>query len=210
LTGSLGLINLAENLGHHNFGYFEFKLMAFGLCGLPSTFQGAMNTTLAPLLRKCVLVFFDDILIYRSSFKEHMQHLRLVLQLLSKDNWSIKMSKCKFGQQQISYLGHIISAKGISTDPAKVEAVNSWPQPSNVNELRSFLGLAVYYRKFVRHFAVLAKPLTNLLKKDVLFVWYVEHTEAFQLLKQALVSAPVVVWTSLVPLPRWVPGPTTR
>lgn len=175
-----------------HFGHFEFKVMAFGLCGAHGTFQGAMNTTLAPQLRKCVLVFFDDILVYSATLEEHLVHLRQVLQLLTADKWSVKMSKCKFAQQQIVYLGHVISSACIATDPAKVEVVSSWPQPQNVKELRSFLGLAGYYRKFVRHFAVIAKPLTNLLKKHELFVWTSEHTSAFQILKQALVSAPVL------------------
>jgi transposase InsO family protein len=114
------------------------------------------------------------------------------LKLLTKDKWSIKLSKCRFAQQQISYLGHIISANGVATDPAKVEAITSWPQPKNVKELRSFLGLAGYYKKFVRHFAVISKPLTTLLKKNELFVWTSEHTEAFVTLKTALVSALVL------------------
>lgn len=151
-----------------------------------------MNSTLAPLLRKCVLVFFDDILVYSPSLEEHLCHLRLVLELLAKDKWQVKLSKCSFAQQQLAYLGHIISGKGVATDPAKISAIVQWPVPSFVKELRSFLGLAGYYRKFVKHFAVLAKPLTSLLKKQVLFVWTQDHDTAFQLLKQALVSAPVL------------------
>lgn len=151
-----------------------------------------MNSTLAPLLRKCVLVFFDDILVYSPSLEEHLCHLRLVLELLAKDKWQVKLSKCSFAQQQLAYLGHIISGKGVATDPAKISAIVQWPVPSFVKELRSFLGLAGYYRKFVKHFAVLAKPLTSLLKKQVLLVWTQDHDTAFQLLKQALVSAPVL------------------
>lgn len=175
-----------------HFGQFEFRVMAFGLCGAPGTFQGAMNTTLSPLLRKCVLVFFDDILVYSETFEDHLVHLQQVLQLLSKDQWVVKKSKCKFAQQQLRYLGHVLSADGIAIDPTKVEAIVSWPQPANVKELRSFLGLAGYYRKFVRHFAVIAKPLTNLLRKDVLFVWTSEHSSAFSLLKHAPSQAPVL------------------
>jgi len=151
-----------------------------------------MNSTLAPLLRKCVLVFFDDILVYSPSLEEHLCHLRLILELLAKDKWQVKLSKCSFAQQQLAYLGHIISGKGVATDPAKISAIVQWPVPSFVKELRSFLGLAGYYRKFVKHFAVLAKPLTSLLKKQVLLVWTQDHDTAFQLLKQALVSAPVL------------------
>lgn len=103
-----------------HFGHFEFKVMSFGLCGAPASFQGAMNGTLKPLLRKCVLVFFDDILVYSHSFEEHLSHLRAVLLLLAQDKWQVKLSKCTFAQRQISYLGHIISAEGISTDSTKV------------------------------------------------------------------------------------------
>lgn len=175
---------------HH--GHFEFLVMAFGLTGAPGTFQGAMNSTLAPLLRKCVIVFFDDILIYSKSYEEHLIHLQEVLSLLAKDQWHVKLSKCKFAQRKIGYLGHVISEEGVATDDAKIQAIVSWPTPQNVKELRSFLGLAGYYRKFVRHFAVLAKSLTELLKKNVLYVWTSDHELAFSALKQAMSSAPVL------------------
>jgi hypothetical protein len=175
-----------------HFGHFEFKVMAFGLCGALGTFQGAMNTTLAPLLRKCVVVFFDDILIYSSTFEEHLKHIKQVLQLLLKDQWQVKLSKCTFAQNQIHYLGHIISDKGIATDPVKVSTIFVWPQPTDVKQLRSFLGLAGYYRRFLKHFAIISKPLTALLKKHTLFVWTVDHDVAFNTLKLALTSAPVL------------------
>jgi len=128
---------------------------------------------------KCVIVFFDDILVYSRTYSQHIDHLRLVLSLLAKDKWFVKLSKCNFAQRQIAYLGHTISELGVSTDPAKVEAILKWPVPTNVKELRSFLGLAGYYRKFVRHFAVICKPLTDLLKKNSLFVWTQDHQTAF-------------------------------
>jgi hypothetical protein len=106
-----------------HFGHFEFRLMAFGLCGAPRTFQGAMNTTLAPLLRKCVIVFFDDILIYSATYEEHIPHIKAVCFLLLKDKWCVKLSKCTFARSHINYLGHIISAQGIATDPAKISVV---------------------------------------------------------------------------------------
>jgi hypothetical protein len=144
------------------------------------------------VLRKCVLVFFDDILVYSATLAEHIEHLKLVLQLLAKDKWQVKLSKCTFAQQKLTYLGHIISADGIATDPSKIAAVQSWPLPESVKDVRSFLGLAGYYRKFVKNFVVIAKPLTNLLKKHVMFVWTQEHTDAFHALKHSLVSAPVL------------------
>jgi hypothetical protein len=175
-----------------HFGHFEFRVMAFGLCGAPGTFQGAMNTTLAPLLRKCVVVFFDDILIYNATYEEHIVHLREVLSLLLKDKWYVKLSKCTFASTQINYLGHIISSQGTATDPAKVSAIVDWPTPTDVKQQWSFLGLAGYYRRFVRHFAVIAKTLTSLLKKDTVFVWTAAHETAFNTLKQALTQAPVL------------------
>jgi len=175
-----------------HFGQYEFRVMAFGLTGAPGTFQGAMNDTLAPGLRKFVVVFFDDILVYSHSYEEHLDHLRQVFQWLSKDQWKLKLSKCKFAQRSISYLGHIVSAQGVSTDPAKVHAVTSWPPPTSVKELHSFLGLAGYYRKFVRNFGIISRLLTNLLKKNTLFVWTSEHNRAFNTLKTALSTAPVL------------------
>lgn len=148
-----------------------------------------MNVTLAPLLRRCVLVFFDDILIYSEDFEQHLNHVRLVLELLLKDSWQIKLSKCSFAQNQLTYLGHVISASGVATDPAKIQAVANWSSPTSIKDLWSFLGLAGYYRRFVRNFGLLAKPLTSLLKKGPVFVWTAAHESTFQALKTALVSA---------------------
>ena len=166
--------------------------MSFGLTGAPSSFQGAMNNTLYPLLFKCALVFFNDILVYNASYEDHVKHLAQVFELLSKDQWLVKFSKCCFAQQSINYLGHVVSAQGVSTDPSKVAAVQAWPQPSDVKQLRSFLGLTGYYRKFVKHYTVIARPLTDLLKKGVLFVWTTNHIVAFETLKQALTEALVL------------------
>ena len=129
-------------------GQYEFRVMAFGLTGAPGTFQGAMNVTLAPGLRCLVVVFFDDILIYSRSYEDHVQHVALVFQWLAAEKWKIKLSKCKFAQRQVSYLGHVISGLGLATDPAKVQAIQDWPTPSFVHDLRGFLGLAGYYQKF--------------------------------------------------------------
>ena len=151
-----------------------------------------MNVTLKPLLRICVLVFFDDILIYSKTLEEHVEHIRQVFHLLAKDKWLLKRSKCQFARQSIAYLGHVISAEGVATDPSKIQSIHSWPTPTDAKQLRSFLGLAGYYRKFVRHFAILARPLTDLLKKGTMFLWTSVHDGAFTSLKNALVTAPVL------------------
>ena len=124
--------------------------------------------------------------------EEHVEHLRQVFSLLAQDHWHIKLSKCRFTQTKISYLGHTVSARGIATDSSKIEVVSSWPTPTNVKELRSFLGLAGFYHRFVRHYAVISKPLTNLLKKNTLFLWTSDHAKAFESLKHSLSSAPIL------------------
>lgn len=173
-------------------GHYEYTVMSFGLTGAPATFQGAMNETLSPVLRKFALVFFDDILIYSPDFSSHLDHIAQVLSLLSKHQWYVKLSKCSFAQKQLTYLGHTISAAGVHTDQGKIQEVVNWKVPTTVKKLRGFLGLAGYYRKFVKGFGVISKPLTNLLRKGVPFIWTPETDAAFHNLKQALVSAPVL------------------
>jgi len=175
-----------------HFGQFEFVVMPFGLTGAPGTFQEAMNSTLAPFLRKFVLVFFDDILIYSHSYADHLQHIKQVMELLQANHWKLKLSKCEFAKSNISYLGHVITGSGVTTDPEKVTAVTSWTTPTSVKDVRSFLGLPGYYRKFVRNFGIIARPLTELLRKNTIFRWTSSHDQSFQALKQALVSAPVL------------------
>lgn len=173
-------------------GHYEFRVMAFGLTGAPATFQHAMNATLSPVLGRFALVFFDDILIYSPSYEEHIQHLATVLSFLQKDQWQVKLSKCAFVQQRIAYLGHVISSEGVATDDTKIQSILTWQTQTNLKELRGFLGLTGYYRKFIQHYAIISQPLTALLKKGVMFVWTEAAETAFQTLKQALVSAPVL------------------
>jgi transposase InsO family protein len=131
-------------------------------------------------------------LVYNPYFESHVQNLQEVLVLLAADQWKIKRSKCSFAHNTIAYLGHVISSHGVATDPSKIEAISSWHVPANTKELRSFLGLAGYYMKFVQHFGAISQPLTSLLKKGVLFIWTMDHQVAFQALKHALVLAPVL------------------
>ncbi|RLM74197.1 hypothetical protein C2845_PM15G12530 [Panicum miliaceum] len=173
-------------------GHYEYKVMSFGLTGALATFQGFMNFVLAPLLRKCVDVFIDDILVYRKNMTEHIQHLRQVFELLRQHDLHLKLAKCSFAQDTLEFLGHIISEKGVSTDPVKVQIIQQWPVPTCVKDVRSFLGMAGYYRRFVKMFGLISKPLTSLLKKGQIFVWNESTQAAFETLKQALLEAPVL------------------
>jgi hypothetical protein len=175
---------------HH--GHFEYKVMPYGVTGGPATFQGVMNEILAPILRKFVLVFVDDILIYSKTLEDHAQHLQQVFAVLEQQGLKVKKSKCAFAKKEFAYLGHIISAQGVSTDKGKVAPIIKWQPPTNVKELRSFLGMTGYYRKFIKSYGIISRTLTDFLKKGAQYVWNSKKEAAFQALKSALVTAPVL------------------
>ena len=175
---------------HH--GHYEWLVMPFGLTNAPTTFQSLMNEVFKSFLRKFILVFFDDILIYSPSWQLHLEHLELALQLLQQHQLFAKFSKCCFGLWQVDYLGHTISGAGITMETAKVIVVLNWQSPKTVKQLRAFLGLTGYYRKFIKGYASMAAPLTEMLKKDN-FYWTSESTIAFEQLKAAITAAPVLI-----------------
>jgi hypothetical protein len=142
-----------------------------------------MNKVFMDELDKFVVVFIDDILIYSSTAEEHEQHLRVVLEKLRQNQLYAKFSKCDFWLEEVAFLGHVLTSEGITVDPAKIEAVKEWEQPRNVTDIRSFLGLAGYYRRFIENFSKIAKPMTNLLKKTNEFEWTPECKHSFQTLK---------------------------
>uniref|UniRef100_A0A1J3IVR9 Transposon Ty3-I Gag-Pol polyprotein n=2 Tax=Noccaea caerulescens TaxID=107243 RepID=A0A1J3IVR9_NOCCA len=172
-------------------GHYEYLVMPFGLTNAPCTFQGLMNHVFQAVTRKFLLVFFDDILVYSKSWEEHLKHLEEVFSILRHQQLYLKPSKCTFGATVIEYLGHFISAEGVSTDPKKVKAIEEWPIPVTQKQLRSFLGLANYYRRFIKGYSVIAKPLSTLLKKEG-FTWNPEADSAFQKLKLSLTTTPVL------------------
>ncbi|WZY70984.1 hypothetical protein YC2023_003224 [Brassica napus] len=175
------------------YGHYEFVVMPFGLTNAPAAFMKMMNSVFRDFLDEFVIIFIDDILIYSKDEESHKKHLRAVLERLREHKLYAKLSKCSFWQKSIGFLGHIVSDQGISVDPEKIRAIKDWPRPRSATEVRSFLGLAGYYRKFVKGFASLAQPMTRLTGKDVKFTWAEECEECFSALKNMLTSAPVLV-----------------
>jgi hypothetical protein len=174
------------------YGHYEFVVVPFGLTNAPATSMCLMKNVLSKFLDKFVLVFIDDILIYSKNREEHEEHLRLVLQVLREHQLYAKFSKCDFFQKQIHYLGHVLSKEGVAVDPDKIRSIMEWPTPRDVSDIRSFLGLAGYYRIFIKDFSKIGCPITALQKKGTKFLWTQQCEERFQTLKHLLTHAPVL------------------
>ncbi|XP_052620961.1 uncharacterized protein LOC111893627 [Lactuca sativa] len=174
------------------YGHYEFLVMPFGLTNAPAVFMDLMNRVCRPFLDKSVIVFIDDILIYSRSVEDHRRHLSEVLDTLRKEKLYAKFSKCEFWLREVQFLGHLVGEDGIKVDPTKIEAVKKWANPKTPTEIRSFLGLAGYYRRFIKNFSRIAAPLTKLTRKSEPFVWTDKQEQAFQTLKRHLCEAPVL------------------
>ena len=167
--------------------------MSFGLTNAPAYFMSMMNKVFMEFLDKFVVVFIDDILVYSKNEEEHKEHLRLVLKKLREHQLYAKFSKCEFWLKEVGFLKHVISGEGIAVDSTKVQLVTEWLAPTSVGEIRSFLGLAGYYWRFIENFSKIAKPMMTFLKKDTKFKWTEECESSFQELKKRLVTAPVLI-----------------
>ena len=174
--------------------HYEFRKMPFGLVNAPSTFQRRMVVVLAGLARNCCLVHLDDVLVFGRSLNEHNENLSKVFKRLRAAGLKLKPKKCQIAVNEVVYLGHIVSAKGVRADPKKVPAVQEFPTPVDTRTLRSFLGLTSYYRRFVPGFASVAGRLQGLTKKDVPFIWTTECQAAFSHLKNMLTSSPILTY----------------
>jgi hypothetical protein len=179
------------------FGHYEYLTLSFGLVNAPSAFQSLMNKLFAKHLYKFVMVYLDDIIVYSKSEAEHEKHLRIILNILKENNLTAAHWKCSFYQKEVLFLGHIVDEQGVRVDPAKVKAVKEFPTPTDVSHLRSFLGMTNYFRKFIKRYAQVVHPMTDLLKGDTAFRWSTACHTAFEHVKELLTTAPVLM------LPDW-------
>jgi hypothetical protein len=153
------------------YGHYEFVVVPFGITNAPAPFMCLMNNVLIKFLDKFVLVFIDDILIYSKQREEQEEHLRLVLQVLIEHHLYDKFSKFDFFHKKFHYLGHVISKEGVSVDPQKIRSIMEWPTPKDVSDIRSFMGLARYYKRFIKGFSKIGCPITSLQKKEIKLIW---------------------------------------
>src|SRR5574338_356514 len=173
-------------------GLYEWWVMPFGLSNAPSTFMRVMNQICRPYIGKFVVVYFDDILIYSGSTEEHLQHLREVLMILRQEQFYAATKKCMFMTHGVLFLGYVLSKEGIQVDQSKIEAIRDWPQPKTITEVRSFHGLASFYRRFIPHFSSVMAPVTDCMKGKQ-FAWTEEAGVAFERIKELLTTAPILV-----------------
>jgi len=175
-------------------GLFEFNVMPFGLKNAPPTFQRMMNEILAEWLDEFVVVYIDDIMIYSKTFEEHLEHIEKILRKLKEVNLMLKLVKCKWGEQNIEFLGHVVGKDGLKPDPGKIEKIKNLKVPTTQKEVRSILGLCGYYRRFVKGFSKIAKPLNELLQKGKPFEWTDRQQKAFEELKEKLIQYPILAY----------------
>jgi len=176
--------NILKTTFHTHNGHYEYLIMSFGLCNALSTFQAIMNSIFHHHhLRKFILVFFDDILVSSLTWAKHLMHVKQTLAILKLQQFFVNASKCAFGQQKLEYLGHVVISQGVKVDESKIATMVAWPRPTNIFELRVFVGLTCYYRKFVKNYGIVARALTNLLIKGQ-FRWHEEVEVAFLALKK--------------------------
>jgi hypothetical protein len=197
IRGAYNLIHMAEGeewktTFRTHYGLFESLVMPFGLTNALATFQNYINNVLVPYLDRFCTAYLDDTLIYSDNFEEHQQHVRLVLDAFAKAGLHLKPAKCEFHQQEVKYLGLIISMEGIKMDPKKIHAMEDWEPPSNLKDVRAFLGFANFYRRFVCNYSRIVQLLTFLTHKGVLFTWSTEQQMAFDTLKATFTSVPVL------------------
>lgn len=174
------------------FGNYNFKVMPFGLCNAPATFQREMNRIFFPLIGKCMFVYLDDLVIFSRNLQQHFQDLSTVFHIIKENELRINIEKCSFFKDEVEILGHVLSRKGLHPIDTKIQTIRGWISPTNITELRSFLGAVGYYRKFIVNFSQTAKPLFKLLKKNEKFKWTEIQEESFKELKFKLISAPIL------------------
>ncbi|TIB19641.1 hypothetical protein E3P88_04142 [Wallemia ichthyophaga] len=184
--------DIAKTAFRTRYGHYEFNVMPFGLCNAPGTFQNLMNSILHDYLDDFAIVYLDDILVYSNSLDEHRSHLEKIFDRLKKNKLYAKLGKCEFLKENIDYLGHIVGHSSVKPDPKKVEQVANWPTPKTAKETMSFLGMANFYRKFIKDFSKITVPLTSITGKNTTFNWGVKQDQSFNQLKKAMTTAPVL------------------
>jgi hypothetical protein len=194
LRGAYNLLRIAEGeewktAFRTRYGLFEYLVMPFGLTNAPASFQHLMNHNFRTMLDHYVICYLDDILIYSDTLEEHYQHVTSVLETLRKAGLFAKAEKCEFHQHSVEFLGFIVGRDGITMDVKKVQSILDWPTPTNLFEVRSFLGFCNFYRRFIASYSSIAHPLTQLTREDTPFLWTDKHTQAFNKLKNAFTSA---------------------